>query len=418
MCDSAILAAYTTKTAVFRYRGISLELALSHGLFSSADVDAGSRFLLRVLSASIDEDIRSGRPLPRMILDAGSGVGVLGIALGRAMRDAGRAGVRVRAQDRDELARVFSAQNALRNGLEADVFNAYSERMLGGPENAAYDLIVSNLPAKAGASVLSDFFRRSCRILGAGGRCAVVIVNTLADDARTWLREADAPILVEEKGSEHAVFLYGPAPSAAYGEEGGDPYLRAEAEHELEQVRYHIRALHGVADFSEPSRAVALAAKLARKLGAFRRVLVHEAEQGHFPAFLAAAARQADGDRPEFVLCGRNALALEAARENTRNAGASAETRAAADLGLCAEGLRAEFGLFDLVASFPDIVPRTDRFADAWKGAARLLAPGGCLLIALSSSDAARFDKLKTADFSRADDLKRDGFRALAYRRK
>ncbi|MFA6507018.1 MAG: methyltransferase [Treponemataceae bacterium] len=415
--DADVFAAYTTKTVDFRYRGASFHLGLSHGLFSSADVDSGSRFLLRFLSLIFDAAVKAGKPLPKTVLDAGSGIGVLGLAIGRTLVDAGNPGVAVRAQDRDELARVFSAQNAVRNGLGAGVFNAFTEKMLDGSEGARYDLIVSNLPAKAGSPVLANFFHRSSRMLTAGGSVAVVIVNTLADSARKWLRDADAPILAEETGIEHTVFVYGE--SRAPGKEAAsDPYLRTEAEHELESIRYAIRALHGVADFTEPSRAVAVAAKLALKLGVFARVLVHEAEQGHFPVFLASAARREKRSMPDFVICGRNTLALEAARDNTAACGAQAVTVPVADFGLCAEQVSADFGNFDLVATFPDIVPRTDRFTDTWKGAAKVLLPGGYLVIAVSSSDAARFDKLKTTDFTRAGDLKRDGFRALAYRRK
>ncbi len=415
--DQRIFTAYTTKEVDLRFRGASLRFGLSHGLFSSADIDSGSRLLLKTVSALLDADSASGASLPRAVLDAGSGVGVLGIAVAKALADAGVPDVRVRAQDRDELARVFGASNAAANGLGPDVFEAFAEKLLSGPSGTRYDLILSNLPAKAGGPVLADFYLRSCRMLGPRGRVATVIVNTLAEAARRWIADAGAPLLAEEKGSEHTVFITGAAPGTEGAGSGSDPYERTAAEHELEGVRYSIRAVHGVADFSEPSRAARLAAKLAAKPPLPARLLVHEPEQGHFPAFIAAAARKAGKEPPETLVCGRNALALEASVENAAAAGARTESAPAADLGLCAPALEAGFGRFDLVASFPDVVPRTDRFADWWEGAAHLTADGGRFLVALSSTDAARFDKLKTAAFARAGDLKRDGFRAMAYRR-
>lgn len=376
-----------------------------------------------MLSKLIDDDLKTGGPLPKTLLDAGCGVGILGIAAARALDEAANGECLVRAQDRDELARVFSARNALANGLQPNRYAAYTEKLLDGPENARYDLILSNLPAKAGNPVLADFFFRSGRMLTEHGRCAVVIVNTLADSARAWMRAAEVPLLEEDAGSEHTVFVTGAASprSGAQSERkiAADPYFRAESGHELENVRYSIRAVHGVADFSEPSRAVAAAAKLAVKLGGFDSVLVHECGQGHFPVFLTEAAKAAGRPLTRIALCGRNVLALEAARRNVVSSAGKAtvvETVPMADLGLCA-GAALAGGGFGLVASFPEIVPRTERFAAAWNGAAALTAPGGYFLIAAASTDAARFDKLKTKDFARAGDLKRDGFRALAYLR-
>ena len=423
---AAVFEAYTTKRVEFRYRELDLRFSLSHGLFSSSDIDAGSRLLLKAVSGLMDSDLRSDRALPMTMLDAGCGVGVLGIAVARALGEAGNEDCLVRAQDRDELARVFSIRNALANGLAPNRYKAYAERLLDGPEDARYDLILSNLPAKAGNPVLADFFFRSGRMLTEHGRCAVVIVNSLAASARAWMRAAEVPLLEEEAGSEHTVFVTGAAPprSGSLGDLGerksaADPYFRAESGHELENVRYSIRAVHGVADFSEASRAVVAAAKLAVKFRGFDSVLVHECEQGHFPVFLTEAAKAAGRPLTRIALCGRNVLALEAARHNVVSSAGKAtvvETVPMADLGLFA-GAALAGGGFGLVASFPDIVPRTERFAETWNGAATLTAPGGYFLIAAASTDAARFDKLKTKDFARAGDFKRDGFRALAYTR-
>ena len=130
--DERIVSAYATKETVYRFRGMDLALSLSHGLFSSADVDAGSRLLLKAFSRLLDAAVASGASLPSRVLDAGCGTGVLGIAAARALAAASAEGLSVRAQDRDELARAFSRVNAARNGLGDGVFAAAAEPLLAG----------------------------------------------------------------------------------------------------------------------------------------------------------------------------------------------------------------------------------------------------------------------------------------------
>ncbi len=443
--DDPVLAAYGTREVAFRFRSVDLRFILSHGLFSSADIDSGSRLLLRSLSTLWDEDRAAGRPLPRSVLDSGCGVGVLGIAAAAALRsEPAAAPLRVRAQDRDELARAFTQANAAINGLGTDLLTAHAESLLAGPADEAWDLILSNVPAKAGAVVLADFVYRSARRLNAGGRVATVVVEPLAEAFRLWIRAAGAPLLREERGAEHRVFVYGAAPAeqgpasrspAEAGDDPGPAYARSGADFSLEGLSYHIDALHGVADFDTPSTAAALAAKLTVRLAAIfdlaaedrLRVLVHEGGQGHYPAWLAVLLRTrttTTGRRPEaaYTLCGRNVLALHAARRNLRTALARPESPAdnpssPAIVPVVDPAFLPGSEDYDLIVSFPVSVPRTERGADLWAAAARLLRPGGLLVLALPSTDAQRLDRLKPAAFVRAGDLRRDGYRALGYRK-
>ncbi len=457
----AAVAAYGTKRVDFRFRGRTLTLALSHALFSSADVDTGTRLLLKELSRRWDEDAAAGRALPRSVLDAGCGVGVIGIAAAAALAAEGVRDLRVRAQDRDRLAAAFTTANARANGIGEETLAAYAEPLLSAPEGSHWDLILSNVPAKAGEPVLADFFARSARLLTEGGRVLVVVVNPLAAATRKWIAAAGAEVLTEATGPEHTVFGYGASASAgaaaaateaAAEAEAADPrsaaygaYRRTAGDFSLEGAPYRIEALHGVADFDEPSRAVALAAKLLLRVGWPRAdrageegprapaVLIHEADQGHFPAWLVARAAERGEAPPRLVLAARNVLSLAASAANAANAAAAGRGGLAAaagggapqppleavpvvDLGLSADRLRPS-GPFDLVASFPEAVPRVDRARDAWQGAHELLGPGGLFLVAQASTEAERFDRAKDRRFSRVGDLKRDGFRALAYRK-
>jgi hypothetical protein len=450
----------------FKFRGRNFRFALSQGLFSSADIDTGTRLFLKVLSKIWDEDRARGYPLPASVLDAGSGVGVVGICAAAALNEQeGPPGqgppspgagspVRVRSQDRDELARVFTEYNARQNGVPPGQLSAHTEPLLAGPPGARWDLILSNIPAKAGEPVLADFVSRSAGLLNAGGRVLVVAVNPLADFFRARIRNASLPLYREETGRGHTVLLYGPGESgpAAYPlPEGGEDlfqrvpaYLRNRGAYEIEGVSYVLDTCYGAASFDHPGGAVLAAAKLLTRLGLDKfvpppeepphplPVLIHGEDQGHFPAWLI---RWAAGENPgralpfrPLVLSGRNILALEACRHNTLAALGSipgekspgtALVRPAVDLSPPDPGtppLEEPAGRgYPFIAVFPEPVPQTGRYGSYWEGLARLLAPQGIVLAALSASEAERFDRKKPPSFTRLGDIKRKGFRALAY---
>jgi hypothetical protein len=66
---------------------------------------------------------------------------------------------------------------------------------------------------------------------------------------------------------------------------------------------------------------------------------------------------------------------------------------------------------------FPDLVPMTRRLDAYWEGLDTLLADNGVVLVTLPSSEAEQFDRRKRKGFVRLGDIKREGFRALAYRK-
>jgi hypothetical protein len=388
--------------------------------------------LLKALSQKWDQDTREGRPLPVTVLDAGSGTGVLGICAARAL--AGIPGLQVRAQDRDELARSFTEYNARRNGVPASVLSARTEPLLAAAP--AWDLILSNIPAKTGEPVLLDFIPRSAGLLGEHGSVMVVVVNTLAGLLRSRIKELALPLLHDERGTEHTVLVYGAgislnsAPNLAC--KGGEDdffrrwpaYLRCAGEHEIKDIRYHIDAGHGVADFDTPGGAVTAAAQLTTRLGtaigscrASGAVLVHEPDQGHFPVWLLKylECNFQHGFR-RVVLSGRNILALEASRHNL---GGEVRMVPAVDIGLSRDALLAAADMpYGAVFLFPNLVPRTSRIGACWEGLEALLEPGGIAVAALPSAPAERFDREKPGAFVRLGDHKRHGFRALGYKKR
>ena len=335
----------------------------------------------------------------------------------------GGANFHVRAQDRDELARVFTLHNARRNGLDGENLSAYTEPLLAGPPACRWDIILSNIPAKAGQPVLEDFIRRSAGILKKDGRVFLVAVNTLADFFRSRIAAAGAPLIAEENGKEHTVFVYGPNEAAAAASPllvdknfpGAYPfYIRNRGEYEMESISYRLDTVYGAPDFDKPGGAIQAAAKLSLKIdlaaklrGNEAALLINDSGQGHFALWLA---RYLDGSASRWVLSGRNALALAAAQAGLSAAlPQTADIRAAASIAPDADTFL-ERGPFALIAYFPETV--TD---SAWQGIARLAAPGGIVIAGMTSAEAERFDRKKPAALCRLGDLKRKGFRAMAY---
>jgi hypothetical protein len=197
-----------------------------------------------------------------------------------------------------------------------------------------------------------------------------------------------------------------------------------EGEYTLEGISYTLDAIQGTADFDTPSAGVEAAIKLINRLKlqerffspercAETRILIHEPNQGHFPVWLTRYL----GQEPSgpWVFSGRNILALEASRHNfiKNSALLPPEITPAVDPALGTEALGE--GAFTFIAAFPETVPKTNRTAAYWSGIRRLLRLGGSFLMVLPSLQAGTFDRTKPRGFTRLGEIKRRGYRALAY---
>jgi len=321
------------------------------------------------------------------------------------------------------------------------MLEAFTEPLLAGPADDTWDLILTNIPAKAGNPVLEDFVIRSCSLLKPEGRVIMVVVNTLADFFRELIAAAGAIVLSEEKGSAHTVFVYG-----SEAEIPANPviiapgflsryqfYLRASPVCEVEEIPIKLETIHGASGFDKPGGAVLAAAKLLRRLGREKiprtdtPVLVHEPGQGFLTNWLFEFSRDGTNPMQKLVLSGRNILSLEAARHNAGLvSGVVTKTVPAVDLELGKDALlEAGDGQFPFITAFPELLPQTktakasgeaDQLTTIWNSLPPLLAAGGLFLAAFTSSDAERFDRKKLTGFTRLGSVKRNGFCALAYR--
>jgi 16S rRNA (guanine1207-N2)-methyltransferase len=191
----------------YRFHGRDLFFALSMGLFSSNTIDSGSELLLKHLPELIKPDS------VQRVLDTGCGTGVIGIALKSAFPH-----LEVDALDRDALAVAATRLNAEKNKLEISAYPGLDAQVLTPPflgsdhqltsiENA-YDLIVSNIPAKAGYDGHVRFFRNGLANLAENGTLAIVIVDTLGERAEQIAAQLQAPITFKVDGPRHSVYFF------------------------------------------------------------------------------------------------------------------------------------------------------------------------------------------------------------------
>jgi len=379
--------------------------------------------------------------LPRRALDSGCGAGVIGICSALAVRAlAPDDGLYTRCQDRDELARLVTSRNAEKNNIPPGMLEAFAEPLLAGPVNEKWDLILTNIPAKAGNPVLEDFVRRSCSLLNPEGRVIMVAVNTLADFFRGTIADCGAKLLSEEKSPGHTVFVYRgeteiPALPVNIGSGFFNSYpfyLRESPACDIEGIQIKLETIHGASGFDKPGSAVLASAKLLCRLGREKiprndkPVLVHEPGQGFFTNWLFEFLSATNGQK--MILSGRNVLSLEAARHNACSInGAEVSAVPAVDLQYAKEALlRAGKGQYSFITAFPEILPQTktvkapqntDQLTAIWNSLPPLLAEGGLFLAVFGSSDAERFDRKKPLGFARLGRVKRGGFCAIAYKR-
>ena len=392
---------YVNKTVSLKYRGQESFFHLSHGLFSSNDVDAGTRLLLKSVAARVDLSTLTS------VLDVGCGMGVIGISIARA---AARA--HVTFQDRDALAVAFARENANANKIQdADFDCGLAFRNLGG---RTFDLVVSNLPAKAGRPVLESFFQTVPHMLSRSGVAAVVIVEPLSQLARDSIQRADCLLFHAESTSQHSVFLFQKAenaPARAAVFPGIEPYLRARQRFSSEGIDYELETAYNLPDFDTVGYGVELAQETLSSAVIKGDVLFWNPGQGHLPVY---AERKSPGGFASVTIAGRDALELEIAGRNMASAGREATSAflLPTEAGLT-EALSS--GSLDLLCAMLHPVPKAPWHMDLALSAQALLRKGGALLAAGSSTEVFRvLDQCRS--FKIAESVKRLGHRAVLLR--
>lgn len=244
---------------------------LSMGLFSSFDIDSGTRLLLKTLAKEADlKTVRNA-------VDTGCGTGVIGISLKKKFPE-----MEVLFQDRDALATAYTAENCRFNQVNVDkVENAL---LLEGLREGSQDLIVSNIPAKAGEKVLNDFFHYAGSFLKEGGRVAVVIVDPLKELAEKALHDADCRIIYRESTKMHTVFHFDGGKT--FPGEDFNRYIRHKGKFELADSSYEMETVYNLPDFDQLSFTNKISAELMKHTSYSGEALFWNPGQGHIPVWL------------------------------------------------------------------------------------------------------------------------------------
>jgi 16S rRNA G1207 methylase RsmC len=298
--------AYFKKEIVYSYRGRELRFRVSQSLFSSFDIDLGTRHLLQTLTSK-------GFDTYKKVLDLGCGYGPIGIALKSAYDRC-----IVHMVDRDAVAIEYAQQNVELNNLSG--FKVYKSLGYDDVSEVDFDLIVSNIPAKVGEPVLSHIIEDAKYCLCPGGKVAVVVIDAIGEYVTKVLKSnKDINILFYKRWPGHLVFHYefskdsyrkiGPKINSF--EEG--VYDRSSRNIQIGMSMSPFKIVYGLAEFDILSYETEL---LINKINIFQgqqidRAIIFNPGQGFVPVALSTTARVGKID-----LVDRDLLSLKISREN------------------------------------------------------------------------------------------------------
>jgi 16S rRNA (guanine1207-N2)-methyltransferase len=316
------LDVYLKKRVDLRVKDRRLTFAVSQSLFSSHQVDVGTLQLLKTL-----EDTRL--PEGSKVLDLGCGYGPLGLTLGALNQ-----GAEVHLVDRDALAVAFSQLNAEQNSLSGA--RAYGSLGYDEVQARDFDLIVANIPGKAGETVIRALLLDARAFLALTGWVAIVVVAPLERLVTGILNDPGIEILHHQTaqgspGRPYAVFHYRftqPGPDAPWvsGLDRGI-YDREELAFVVEDMTLPMRTAHGLPEFDTLSFRTQLLVKAIRDLEEEPgSIAVFNPSQGHVPVVLWRAFAARSSGSLAMILTDRDLLSLRYARMNLVAHGCEAST--------------------------------------------------------------------------------------------
>lgn len=361
------------KTIGFALHGQRMQFRVAHDLFSSHDVDAGTRLLLRTLA---EPEHRSRL----RVLDLGCGYGPIGLSLKALNRDRV-----VHMLDRDALAVHYSRANAALNGFDDVTVHGG----LGYPavRSLRFNLVASNLPAKVGPRALESFLLGVAPHLETGGLVAVVVVAPLEAMVTELLERHPGPDIVLRRSSRgHTVLHY------TFGDRAREPWLSSIPEaYERERVtlRWHgisflAHTAYSLPEFNSFGFATELAAEALFEMrrSAVSTLVVLQPGQGH----LAVLAWKLFAPR-ELRLVDRDLLALAYTRDNLLRNGCPGDRVTTFHQALLAGGEGTDADL--VVSVLPEKAPVEAATLNLQMAALRM-APSGRAVVAGSSTAVTR----------------------------
>lgn len=368
---STVTALPIKKSVSLAWRGRRLDFDVAQALFSSHQVDRGSRLLLESLDPA-------AFPETGTAADFGCGYGVLGIAW-----QAVRPEWVMEYVDRDALAVAFARHNATRLLENVDERSRFQcDISVTAPEDG-YGLVLWNVPGKAGRPVIAALRDVALDALTPDGVLAVVVVHPLAD---LFMEEATAHEDVETthvaRDKEHTVVHLRRVGGESIRR---DPFVegvfdRSTEVFEASGLDWMLTPVIGLPEYDSLGHATELAIRAMVELERdVSRWLVVDPGAGHLavaPFLLWPSARG--------VLAGRDALAL---RSSHRAIGGVLSVTEAPSWGLPAVDLEKPVDL--AVVALPEQASANDLSA-MLEELDRLVASAGCAILHGRSTEIAR----------------------------
>ena len=156
-----------------RLGGEALRFRTTWGLFSPRELDEGTLLLGDHIEIAADDDC----------LDLGCGYGPIGMMMARKAPRG-----RTLLVDKDFVAVEYANRNIALNAIpnaEALLSNGFDHL----PDDARFDVIASNIPAKVGKELLTLWLHEGLRRLNPDGRFYVVTINGLRQFMKRNLSE-------------------------------------------------------------------------------------------------------------------------------------------------------------------------------------------------------------------------------------
>lgn len=297
---------YFKKNILLNINNHELQFRVSQSLFSSQDIDLGSKHLLKTITEAPPG--QCGK-----ILDLGCGYGPIGIAL-KIMYPSSN----VHMVDKDALALDYSNQNlALNNILGAHV---YASLGYDDIKDKDFDIIVSNIPAKVGIKVLTHILKDARFYLNLGGQVKIVVVDAIGDYVSDELNDPNIHILFTKRWPGYRVFHYefllGNKQKVSPQSFATGIYDRNENHILYKGLEFLIKTTYNLPEFDTISyeSEVLLTQLLEYKDKHFDNILVFNPGQGYIPVALSKLT-----DIKQLYLVDRDIQAIRISKENLQS---------------------------------------------------------------------------------------------------
>lgn len=272
------------KEVPFRFAEKPLSFSLSQSLFSSHDIDSGSKMLLKSIQKQIELNSIN------KIMDIGCGIGTLAVSLAAVAEHAS-----ITVEDRNFLATLFTVQNAIKNGIDPSRITARCQLAFEKESNEKQDLIVCNIPAKAGEPVIHALFEAASHSLSKDGKAAIVIVKPLAQTALKIADSLNLTKLYEEQNNDYLVMHF----AASESNEENDStmiefsnYVRVSDNFNLQECDYWLDTVYNLPDFDQAGigtrqAAAMISEYLTKNSKTQLKIAIIGPGQGHLPLLIA-----------------------------------------------------------------------------------------------------------------------------------